>query len=115
MTNAEARFNNSLRPRKPEGSLGRTAQDGQSLRLTETRRLVRRTAQDVHLDCHTAPERCSSGGVYVPYIHAYQVRVTVGDSGLRCICVASTQGPGGASCSSVGPRINMSSEAVVRG
>ena len=37
MTNAEARFNNSLRPRKPEGSLGRTAQDG-------------------HLDSHTAPE-----------------------------------------------------------
>ena len=35
MTNAEARFNNSLRPRKPEGSLGRTA-------------------QDVHLDSHTA-------------------------------------------------------------
>ena len=37
MTNAEARFNNSLRPRKPEGSLGRTTQDG-------------------HLDSHTAPE-----------------------------------------------------------
>ena len=35
--NAEARFNNSLCPRKPEGSLGRTA-------------------QDVHLDSHTAPE-----------------------------------------------------------
>ena len=39
MTNAEARFSNSLRPRKPEGSLGRTAQDG-------------------HLDSHTAPELC---------------------------------------------------------
>ena len=37
MTNAEARCNKSLRPRKPEGSLGRTAQDG-------------------HLDSHTAPE-----------------------------------------------------------
>ena len=37
VTNAEARFNNALRPRKPEGSLGRTAQDG-------------------HLDSHTAPE-----------------------------------------------------------
>ena len=37
VTNAEARFNNSLRPRKPEGSLGWTA-------------------QDVHLDSHTAPE-----------------------------------------------------------
>ena len=35
----EAWFNNSLRPRKPEGSLGRTAQDG-------------------HLDSHTAPELC---------------------------------------------------------
>ena len=40
MTNAEARFNKSLRPRKPEGSLGRTA-------------------QDVHLDSHTAPELCT--------------------------------------------------------
>ena len=39
VTNAEARFNNSLRPRKPEGSLGRTA-------------------QDVYLDSHTAPELC---------------------------------------------------------
>ena len=37
VSNAEARLNNSLRPRKPEGSLGRTAQDG-------------------HLDSHTAPE-----------------------------------------------------------
>ena len=36
-TNAEARFNKSLRPRKPEGSLGRTA-------------------QDIHLDSRTAPE-----------------------------------------------------------
>ena len=42
MTNAEARFNNSLLPRKPEGSLGRTA-------------------QDVHLDSHTAPELWSNG------------------------------------------------------
>ena len=37
VTNAEAWFSNSLRSRKPEGSLGRTAQDG-------------------HLDSHTAPE-----------------------------------------------------------
>ena len=36
-TNAEAWFNIALRPRKPEGSLGRTAQDG-------------------YLDSHTAPE-----------------------------------------------------------
>ena len=40
MTNAEAGFSIALRPRKPEGSLGRTAQDG-------------------HLDSHTAPELCS--------------------------------------------------------
>ncbi len=39
VTNAEAWFNNSLRPRKTEGSLGRIA-------------------QDVHLDSHTAPELC---------------------------------------------------------
>ena len=44
MTNAEARFNKSLRPRKPEGSLGRTA-------------------QDVHLDSHTAPELCRGNGI----------------------------------------------------
>ena len=36
-TNAEAWLNIALRPQKPEGSLGRTAQDG-------------------HLDSHTAPE-----------------------------------------------------------
>ena len=51
MTNAEARCNKSLRPRKPEGSLGRTA-------------------QDVHLDSHTAPELWVSSvvlvGVYIP-------------------------------------------------
>ena len=39
MINAEAWFNKSLRPRKPEGSLGMTA-------------------QDVHLDSHTAAELC---------------------------------------------------------
>ena len=37
MTNACAWFNVALRPQKPEGSLGRGAQDG-------------------HLDFHTAPE-----------------------------------------------------------
>ena len=40
-TNAWEWFNKSLRPRKPEGSLGRTA-------------------QDVHLDSHTAPELCQT-------------------------------------------------------
>ena len=49
MTNAEARCNKSLRPRKPEGSLGRTA-------------------QDVHLDSHTAPELCGRPGLPVPNI-----------------------------------------------
>ena len=41
VTNAEAWFNKSLRPQKPEGSLGRTAQDG-------------------HLNSHTAPELCDA-------------------------------------------------------
>ena len=36
VTNAEAQFNNSLRPRKPEGSLGRAAQD---VHLTLTQHL----------------------------------------------------------------------------
>jgi len=44
VTNAEARCNKSLRPRKPEGSLGRTA-------------------QDVHLDSHTAPELCTYAAI----------------------------------------------------
>ena len=55
MTNAEARFNNSLRPRKPEGSLGRTA-------------------QDVHLDSHTAPELCVCVCMYV-CIYIYKMYI----------------------------------------
>ena len=54
MTNAEARCNKSLRPRKPEGSLGRTA-------------------QDVHLDSDTAPELC-----YIMTIGISLYRATVG-------------------------------------
>ena len=50
MTNAEARFNQSLRPRKSEGSLGRTA-------------------QDVHLDSHTAPELRLSTYAVMYYIY----------------------------------------------
>ena len=42
--NVEAWFNIALRPRKPEGSLGRTAQDG-------------------HLDSHTAPELCGPDSI----------------------------------------------------
>ena len=49
MTNAEAWFNIALRPRKPEGSLGRTAQDG-------------------HLDSHTAPGPCFCITNAVPYM-----------------------------------------------
>ena len=49
MSNAEARFNNSLRPRKLEGSLGRTA-------------------QDVHLDSHTAPELYVTACTNIDYI-----------------------------------------------
>ena len=60
MTNAEARFNKSLRPRKPEGSLGRTA-------------------QDVHLDSHTAPELWLGDGVESAY---YSGCVGVGCSNI---------------------------------
>ena len=44
-TNAEAWFNIALRPRKPEGWLGRKAQDG-------------------HLDFHTAPEVWQNGSAH---------------------------------------------------
>ena len=50
VTNAEGRFNIALRPRKPEGSLGRTA-------------------QDVHLDSHIAPELCCP--ILEPWAHLY--------------------------------------------
>ena len=46
---AEARFNKSLRPQKPEGSLGWTA-------------------QDVHLDSHTAPELWIIDWLMIAYI-----------------------------------------------
>ena len=49
MTSAEARFNNSLRPWKPYGSLGRTALDG-------------------HLNFHTAPELCTETGQALSFI-----------------------------------------------
>ena len=61
MTNAEARFNKSLRPRKPEGSLGRTA-------------------QDVHLDSHTAPEKRRPPNEEVTIIYLYN-RVGGGGGG----------------------------------
>ena len=60
MTNAEAWFNIALRPRKPEGSLGRTAQDG-------------------HLDSHTAPELCMEvgrEGDYIPIRYTVTTRMT---------------------------------------
>ena len=49
VTNAEAWFNIALHPRKPEGSLGRTAQDG-------------------HLSSHTAPELCDLGSFPLYFI-----------------------------------------------
>ena len=64
MTNAEARCNKSLRPRKPEGSLGRTA-------------------QDVHLDSHTAPElSLAAVQPFVPNTPARRLR-TLNPSRLR--------------------------------
>ena len=49
VTNAEAWFNIALRPCKPEGSLGRTAQDG-------------------HLDSHTAPELWHTAPELCPFV-----------------------------------------------
>ena len=51
MTSAKALFSIALRPRKPEGSLGRRAQDG-------------------HLDSHTAPE------LWTVYIYIVSLDVT---------------------------------------
>ena len=62
MTNAEARFNKSLRPRKPEGSLGRTA-------------------QDVHLDSHTAPELWF---ICFWFIYIYNLQSEDGDGDGQC-------------------------------
>ena len=68
MTNAEARFNNSLRPRKPEGSLGRTAQDG-------------------HLDSHTAPELSSAGVGYLPAFNQKLISLKKGlTHTIRMLC-----------------------------
>ena len=64
MTNAEARFNNSLRPRKPEGSLGRTAQDG-------------------HLDPHTAPELCGGLDVFSVALRPQRPQGLLGTVGGR--------------------------------
>ena len=83
MTNAEARFNNSLRPRKPEGSLGRTA-------------------QDVHLDSHTAPELWNFSinrllvKYYRKFVKYYGWEVEGGGHGWRkvCVCVCGEVGVG---------------------
>ena len=56
MTNAEARFNKSLCPRKPKGSLGQPA-------------------QNVHLNSHTAPELWQIFGNL--YVYTYSRKSTV--------------------------------------
>ena len=69
MTNAEARFNKSLRPRKPEGSLGQTA-------------------QDVHLDSHTAPELwfCPAFFFALPSLPCY-ITFTFHQNGVLDVCL----------------------------
>ena len=68
-TSAKAWFNIALRPRKPEGSLGRTAQDG-------------------HLDTHTAPElwptRVGVGWLFTP------ADFPARDATDSCVAIAST-------------------------
>ena len=57
MTNAEARCNNSLRPRKPEGLLGRTAQDVTST-LTQLLNYDRQTVDsDLFIYCTSCREQ----------------------------------------------------------
>ena len=67
MTNAEARFNNSLRPRKPEGSLGRTA-------------------QNVHLDSHTAPQEAITSRLVNQNLFSSSVRGGP-RVGICCACM----------------------------
>ena len=73
MTNAEARFNKSLRPQKPEGSLGRTA-------------------QDVHLDSHTAPELW---GVFDDDVGLYVLGCRVDILGTNCTKLLKVKMSGG--------------------
>ena len=76
MTNAEAWLSIALRPRKPEGSLGRTDQDG-------------------HLNSHTAPELSCEGDRWLCVcIESYNKRscVCVEQSKLCvCVCVHRTK------------------------
>ena len=74
MTNAEARFNNSLRPRKPEGSLGRTAQD-----VTST------LTQLLNYERGCTSGGCTSGGVYIPCIYSHTRGCTSGGVYISCI------------------------------
>ena len=70
LTNAEAWFNIALRPRKPEGSLGRTAQDG-------------------HLDSHTAPGLCEGFGCSDILLYASELICLLQESftwGLSPLC-----------------------------
>ena len=68
VTNAEAWFNKSLCPQKPEGSSGRTA-------------------QDVHLDSHTAPELWVNQwlmyGLYIP-MHLPTLQSLLSGTFYRC-------------------------------
>ena len=85
MTNAEAWFNIALRPWKPEGSLGRTAQDG-------------------HLDSHTAPKLCTLLYTRFPYLmpsettqapHTLNFTSAVGSQSAACTPVYELRAVGG--------------------
>ena len=69
MTNAEAWFSIALRPRKPEGSLGRTA-------------------QDCHLDSHTAPELCALSNDSTPGFTVAREGEEATITTARCLRVA---------------------------
>ena len=71
MTNAEAWFNIALRPRKPEGLLGQTAQDGR-------------------LDSHTAPELCTLQVMMFQHSSTATSIKLLGD-GVWSVCVKGGQ------------------------
>ena len=68
MTNAQAWFNVALRPQKPQGSLGRGAQDG-------------------HLDSHTVPE------LWINFIHLTMLLYDHRSRG--CLLGTGVEGGGG--------------------
>ena len=84
MTNGEARFSNSLRPRKPEGSLGRTAQDAATSTLTHLLNYDGFMICDACLCClsERVLDACRCD------VCLCCLSEWVDDAGVTCVCVA---------------------------